>query len=114
MNTSIDFNSQQAVVARKTGFERLADLLVSWQSKRRIHHYKVSDNGLNFFLEKDIKNPGQFYMTTQKYGVKQNDCIRVHGSPDSPQSVSYSVLDIDFYADQPDMWIAKLVLLSDD
>ncbi|MGF1603085.1 MAG: hypothetical protein ACFCU8_13885 [Thermosynechococcaceae cyanobacterium] len=79
-----------------------------------MHYYKVADNGLNFFLEKDIENPGQFYMTTQKAGVKKNDYIRVHGSPDSPQSVSYTVIDVDFYADQPDMWIAKLGLLADD
>jgi hypothetical protein len=114
VGVSIDFSSSQAISKRKTGFERLSELLSSWQKTKKTHHYKASDCGFDFFLQKNVAEPREFYMTAQKAGVKKDDFIRVHGTLDSPQSASYTVLDIDVYADQPDIWVAKLALLSND
>lgn len=73
---------------------------------RKVHHFDVSDNIVYYTIEKILDHPAEYLMTANHFGVKQNDIIKFHGNT---VCKTYQVLDIDYYADPPGMWSARLI-----
>jgi hypothetical protein len=84
----------------------ISSLLQDWKQKLKTHHYQASGRGVDFFLEESSDNSKEFYMTSHKSRVKKTDLIKIHGSSGSQ---TYKVLDIDYYTDPSEMWMARLV-----
>lgn len=85
--------------------ERVVSLLGGWRTKVKSHRYQASSTGLDFYLEESLENTAEFYMTSQKPGVRKSDLIVIG---DSSHATSYKILEISYYADIPDMWIARI------
>jgi hypothetical protein len=73
--------------------------------RAKVHHYKLTDVGMEFVLEPLPENQSYRLMTAQKFGVSCGDYIALH---DTSGITEYRVSDIEYYSDPPDMWIAKL------
>jgi hypothetical protein len=98
---------QMLVVQEIATLSSLATYLVNTigKARDRVHHYQLADIGVEFVLEPDRENYGYQVMTAQRSGVKCGDCIVFH---DSSGQKDYRVVEIDYYYDPSDMWIAKL------
>lgn len=77
----------------------------SWRKKAKSHYYQALNAGLDFYLEESLENTAEFYMTSQKLGVKKNDLIVVD---DVACCTSYKILEISYYANAPDLWMARI------
>jgi hypothetical protein len=101
-------NLCQMLAAQKIAIvSYLAKYLVTTTGKTRgrVHHYQLADIGFEFVFEPDLENYGYRVMTAQRSGVKCGDRIAFH---DSSGQKDYRVVDIEYYYDPPDIWIAKL------
>ncbi len=61
--------------------------------------------GVDFVLEASPENSRECYMTAYKPGVRRMDCIRIK---DASTVQTYTVLEIDYYSEPADMWMARL------
>lgn len=64
--------------------------------------------GVDFMLEESPESPKEFYMTAHKAGVKAGDSIEIRASSGFQ---TYEVLEVDYYSDPSDMWMARLALV---
>ncbi|NJN38747.1 MAG: hypothetical protein HC790_08520 [Acaryochloridaceae cyanobacterium CSU_3_4] len=71
---------------------------------RRWHQYRWQDLNHRFVLE-PAPDPSLYYMTTQKSGVAPGDYIEISGFGNSTH---YQIVQLEFYCDPPDMWMATL------
>ncbi|PZD74893.1 hypothetical protein C1752_00686 [Acaryochloris thomasi RCC1774] len=110
MSISAEFNQTSVLPKQKQRSPKISELLQGWLQKNKTHHYQSSNAGLDFSIEESTEGPKEIQMISQKPGVKKDDQIKIH---DVSESITYKVLDIDFYSNVEDMWVAKLAVLAD-
>ncbi len=88
----------------------LPSKLRGWLQRSKTHHYHASNVGLDYSLDTSADEFQEIQMTSQKAGVKKDDCITIHNAS---EYTTYKIVDIDFYSNVSDMWVAKLVVLTD-
>ncbi|MEO0374042.1 MAG: hypothetical protein AAF329_05320 [Cyanobacteria bacterium P01_A01_bin.17] len=109
MNTSVEFNPSTHSPGQKTEGHKVRSLLQGWGQRLKTHTYQASGAGVDFVLEASSESPKEFYMTAHKSGVKKSDSIKIR---DSSRSQTYEVLEVDYYSEPSDMWMAHLVLVG--
>jgi hypothetical protein len=78
--------------------------------KLKTHKYVEAHNGQEFVIDPFDERLNLYTMTSQRSKVKLGDHISIRYVSGSK---TYKILEIDYYCDSPpDMWIAKLALLS--
>jgi hypothetical protein len=110
MSISAEFNQSSVLPKSKADSPGLPKLLRSWRQRNKTHHYQASNMGLDFSLEKSADDPKEIQMISQKSGVKKNDCIKIHHAS---EHTTYKILEIDFYSNVSDMWVARLAIVAD-
>jgi hypothetical protein len=110
MSVSAEFNQSNVLPRSKAGSPGLSRLFQSWRQRNKTHHYQASNMGLDFSLEKSADAPHEIQMISQKAGVKKNDCIKIHHAS---EYTTYKILEIDFYSNVSDMWVARLAAVAD-
>ncbi len=77
------------------------------QQKSKVHYFRLSDIGQEFVIDTLTEEAGYSYITAQKEGVKSGDHIWI----DAPSgSTQYQIVEINYYCDVPDMWMAKVCM----
>ncbi len=110
MGPFVNLNQFDVRSSEKRVLNKMPVLLRNWCQGGKTHHFLISDVGLDFVLERNSDNPTESYMTANEPNLQEKDHVEIH---DTHRSTTYEVLEIDFYADMPDIRIAKLALLED-
>jgi hypothetical protein len=76
---------------------------------RKTHDYTQFQANCEYVFE-PIENGDRGYMTGQGKGLRRGDYLMIG---DRNQPARYEIEKIDYYSDQPDMWIASLKKLPD-
>lgn len=74
----------------------------------KIHDYTQDEWGSNYIFEA-IEGGNRGYMTGQGQGIKLGDYVLLS---DQTSPCQYQVEKIDYYSNQPDIWIALLKNVS--
>jgi hypothetical protein len=78
--------------------------------KFRIHRFKLEDLGLTFVIELSQKDGGSYVMTSSGAAIRQGDHIAIQNLHSLVEH-EYQVVDINFYDQDSDAWIAQLNLI---
>jgi hypothetical protein len=73
--------------------------------KSRVHEMSGTDQ--DFVVEPSRDEPGFFLMTGGKIGIRKGDRILLNPSSEPKR---YQIIEIEYYPDYPDLWMAKLIL----
>ena len=111
MSMSVEFNQTDVLSRPRSERSKVSGLFQGWRQRVKTHHYQASNMGLDFSLERSAIDPREIQIISQKPGVKKDDCIKIHNSS---ECTAYKILEIDFYSDPSDMWIARLAVLLDE
>lgn len=110
MSTSIGIKHSRKIPTQKNQGFRVPGFLRGWQQTEKVHHYQLSNNGIDFAFEHCTEDHREYLMTAQCFGVKSNDLIKIR---DASSCNTYKVLEIDYYTDPADMWTARLLIVSE-
>lgn len=78
--------------------------------KFRIHRFKLEDLGLTFVIELSRKDGGCYVMTSSGTAIRRGDHVAIQNLQSLVEH-EYKVVDVNFYDQESDAWIAQLNLL---
>jgi hypothetical protein len=78
--------------------------------KLRVHRFKLDDLGQTFVIELSHKDAGCYVMTSTGAAIRRGDHIAIENLQ-SLVAHEYKVVDVNFYDQDSDAWIAQLNLI---
>ena len=78
--------------------------------KLRVHRFKLDDLGRTFVIELSQKDAGYYVMTSSGAAIRQGDHITIQNLQSLVEH-EYKVVDVNFYDQDSDAWIAQLNLI---
>jgi hypothetical protein len=105
----------QANFLNKFG-KRIVEAIALWPSvetksrKFRVHHFRFDELGQTFVIEPSQKDTGCYVMTSSGAEIRPGDHIAIENLQ-SLVEYEYKVIDVNFYDQDSDAWIAQLNLI---
>jgi hypothetical protein len=105
------FSGMQANFLSEFG-KRIQDAIALWNNlelkaqKLKRHCFSLEDCGSTFFIERSQKDSGYYSMTGCGAAISSGDYITIQNSH---HFFEYRVVDICFYEETPDVWLAQLL-----
>lgn len=84
-------------------------LQVSFRRSNRTFYFNSDDTSQRFVISKVEQEADYYYMTAQGSHIKSGDTIKIM---QYEQSSTFQVVDIEYYSEPSDMWIALLHKIS--